>query len=474
MRGSLADRVVLGLLAIGLVFRLAFIFFYFDSDWEPDGYNHVLMNKGVFIELPGSLWQLISVWGKPLYTLFFAILYEVLPASWPRVVVTQVGNTALWLASGWLTLRVARDLITRNETLILLAAIIAFSFVSFRASITANTEPFGAAVFAVALYAWHRKYVVWSLLAFGCVILVRTDGGFCVVVFAIAALIDSLRERRPRWMLEFLMRGAAFALPLVVWDLFGYYRTGSPLFVITHGYPTTTGIYGFGSPFHYAVEFMKFDTVLSVLFTAGAALALLRSRSTPRTIVLCALAGVIYFAVMTAMWYRGAFGSAGLLRYFVFAYPAYILVAGLAIDSALTWLSARGASPWIGRAAAGALAVVLVAQLHWLVREPRWSHNLLTRVYNNPVRALPTLPIPWDRLPVHADSPDVLYYLGKDTFYGSRHPVAAARDPNAKGIFVYVTGWTEHYGGIDLKAFAGEKPAAQIQGIHGPVLVFVR
>jgi hypothetical protein len=69
-----------------------------------------------------------------------------------------------------------------------------------------------------------------------------------------------------------------------------------------------------------------------------------------------------------------------------------------------------------------ALTLITVAQLHWLIREPYWHHNLLTRVPDTQVRTLRGLDLPWNRLPIVTDRPDVLYDLGKNSLYGQAHP----------------------------------------------------
>src|SRR2546430_13907719 len=140
------DVIILFIFGFGLLARLVFISVNYDIDWEPDGYNHVIIAKSVYAVMPGSLGLILSVWAKPVYTFLFATLYQVIPGSWPAVVVTQEVNALFWMVSGWLTLRIARDLFTSFSTLIVLAAIIAFTFVSFRASITANTEPLGTLI----------------------------------------------------------------------------------------------------------------------------------------------------------------------------------------------------------------------------------------------------------------------------------------------------------------------------------------
>jgi hypothetical protein len=41
--------------------------------------------------------------------------------------------------------------------------------------------------------------------------------------------------------------------------------------------------------------------------------------------------------------------------------------------------------------------LILIEQLHWLVREPRWHHSQLSRVPDTLARSLPSLDLPWSR-----------------------------------------------------------------------------
>ena len=469
------DVAVFLLLGIGLILRLAFIKEHFNLDWEPDGYEHVIISKSVFAAPPGSLAMAIGVWAKPIYTMLFAILYQMLP-SWPALVVTQVANSLMWMATAVIVLAIGRFYFQNRNTLIVLAALAAFTYVSFRASVTANTEPLGALIFVLGLWLLHRRKTTASMIIFGLEILARTDAVFCVAVFPFWVIIreaanreHSLADRTKR----ILRHSAAFALPLIIWDLLGFWRTGSPLFVITHGYPMTVGIYGSGSVLYYAKEFITFDTMLFLFFIVGSALVLIRQTS--ELLVVSTVAALLYFAAMTIIWSWGAFGSAGLLRYFVFQYPAWLLVAGVAIEAGLAWLQRVPLAARWSTTMVAILCLAVIAQLHWLVREPRWRNNVLTRVPENQARNLPTLDVPWSTLALYTDRPDVLYYLGRNQLYGDKHPLNAVRDSTRPGIFVFTQGWSEQYSGLTVKDFATLQERAAVPGAWGEVFhIYVR
>ncbi len=457
------------ILAAGLAARLICILGEFDRDWEHDPFNHVIFAQSVFADLPGSLAYGIPVWAKPLYTFFFALLYQLLPSTMPALVATQIANSLLWTASAWLVLIVARDIFRQRQTILLLAVICAFTFVGFRSSISANTEPSAAFIVALALWLWHRRRMLAASLCFGLVVLARTDGIFCVSVFALAAMIEPLWDRRHNGIAVALLRGTVFALPTALWNLAGFIQTGSPLFILSNGYPTALGLYGHGEPLEYLLTFLAFDTVLAVAFAVGAFRMLRRPRDFPPMLVVCAVMGVTYFIVMSAMWSLGAFGSAGYVRYFVFAYPIYILVAGAGLDRLFARLSetVRAART---NSVATALSLAVLLQLHWLGHGIVWIYNNNTRIPASDLALLPDLPIDWDGKVVYTDHPDVAYYLGHDRLYLDRHPLSEIRNPDAHGIFIFVRHWSEGYSpDITAADFAGLTPIATLAGPYREV-----
>ena len=468
-RSAVAAPVAV-ILAGGLVARILCILLEFNRDWEHDPFNHVIFAQSVFADLPQSLSYGVAVWAKPLYTFFFAALYQLLPASWPALVVTQIANALLWTAAAWLVLRIARDLFRQRQTALVLAVIAALTFVGFRSSVSANTEPSAAFIVALALWLWHRRRMMLASLCFGLVVLVRTDGVFCVAVFAIAAVLEPLGERRPGWLATALMRGLLFTLPTALWNLAGYVATGSPFFIVSKGYPMmAVDVYGHGRPEEYLLSFLALDSVLTLAFALGAASVLRRPREAGPLLVVSALMGIAYFVAMTAIWSAGAFGSAGYVRYFVFAYPIYILVAGAGLDRLFAWLSRRGGD-LRSRQAAAVLSLVVLLQLHWFAHGIAWIFNNNTRIPDSDLARLADLPIDWNGKDVYADHPDVAYYLDRNRLYLDSHPLTAIRNPGTHGIFIFVRGWSESYTpGITAADFAGLTPLATVAGPYREV-----
>jgi hypothetical protein len=468
-----AKRSAIGLwttaiLSVGVLVRLAAIFREYNQDWEHDPFNHVIFAQSVFAELPGSLAYGIVIWAKPLYTYFFACVYQLLPAAWPALVITQVVNTLLWTAAVALTLSVARALFRYRQTLLLLAVVGAFTFVGFRSSVSANTEPLGAFVVALALWLWHRRRMLAAAFCFGLVVLVRMDSVFFVSVFALAAVLEPFRQRASHWLGTAVLRGLVFVLPTALWNLAGFAVTGRLFYLLTDGYPITTlGEYGHIGP-DYLLTFLLFDTVLTVAFAAGAWRVLRHPRDSEPLLLTCAAMGVIYFVAMTAIWTLGAFGSAGYIRYFVFAYPVYILVAGVAFDRWFMHLSESRSAAAVNRVAA-LLSLAVLLQLHWFAHGNIWIFYNSTRIPPSDLWRIADLPIDWRTRAVYTDVPDVDYYLGHNRIYFERHPLTEIRNPDAHGVFVFTRQWSETYSPGVAQNFATLHPVATLDGPDGEV-----
>lgn len=444
------------ILAVALALRVAFIIRYWDLDWEVDCYNHIIIAKAVFQNGTEGLWLMISIWGKMLYTTFFALLYLLIPDAWPLVPVTQITNSVLWIAAVALTIAAAKRLSLNRPALLFVALTGAFSFISFRASVTGNTEPMGALVFAAALYFWTADRTRLACFAFGCVPLVRMDAGFCVAICALFLILD-------RWwtnwsdVREYFYRGLIFSSPLLFWNALGFIHTGQPLYVLTGGYPNAVGFFGFGSMSEYVQGLLVFDAVLFVPFWLAIIILIVR-RDAQRPIVGLTVAMVAYIGVLSVLRTFGIFATGGLLRYFVFLYPGVMIVAAYGVDQITRRYQRREF------AAVGAIVICLGLgwQLRWLVQDVAWHHSQYTRVPVSNIPKIRAAIAPFVPATIYTDRADVLYYLGLDSLYGHRNPLSAARDPSKRGVFIVAEGWSKVYNGVEEATFAPAKPDALI------------
>jgi hypothetical protein len=458
-------------LAAGVLLRVAHIAWRFDTDWEPDGYQHVIFAQSVFVDMPVSLRLGINVWAKPLYTFVVGLYDAVLPAALPRIPATQLLNTAFWLAAMGLVLAIVRANHRHWATPIAVAVAGAFSYVFFRDSVTANTEPMGAAVMALGLWLWQRDRRQWALLAFGLLGLVRLDALVVGAVFCASEMLRTVREGVPRSFRRAIVGVCAFVMPFALWNVAGYLDTGSRLYVLTHGYSSVRGNFGYGRPLHFVSEFLIFDPVLFAFGCAGAALLASGRRPIDRVLVPVAVASALHFVILSAMWVYGI-ASAGLLRYFVFAYPGYLLLAARSFDATFQYVERRTRS--LVPVGLALLVMLGVAQLHWLVRRPQWRHGLVTALVPNTLRRLPRIVHLNQTAVLYADRPEVKYYLHRTVPPGVGL-LDRVRDRSARGIFVFVEGWSDFYSGVKKEDFEGlEQLTGAVSPEGTPVLVFRR
>jgi hypothetical protein len=458
------------ILAVGFFLRALHIVWKYDVDWEPDGYQHVLYAQSVFAAPPASLWYGIDVWAKPLYTFVVALYAALLPATLARVPAVQLLNTLFWFLTMALVIRIVYEHGRERATVIALSVIGAFTYMFFRDSVSANTEPMGAFIFACGLWLWQKRRRFPALLLFGALVLVRLDAALIGLVFWVAAVRDDLREKEPRSFSRAAVASFLFFAPVALWNFAGFVHTGSPVFILSHGYKSV-GSYGYGRPFHFVVEFLKFDTAMFASYLAGLVRIGIARRARDRMLVLLAIATGLHFICLSAMWVFGV-ASAGLLRYFVFAYPAYLVVAGEALD----WLfrSLGGVSRRLVPATVVFLLILTVGELHWLLRPPEWHHNMLTSVPENRFRFLPENPAVRSAKVIYTDRPEVLYYLHRHFLSPDIASLQRVRDPSARGLFIFIQGWSETYAQVRREEFLGLEQLDWFDGPYGEVVYLFR
>ncbi len=455
--------VAIGLIAIAIGLRLHHILSHFDVDWEPDSYQHVLMAKSALAHTSGGLWVAIDPWAKPLFTLLATLIWAVIPHRWPLIPPVQLANTALWITSVVLVAKVASREQARHTGVIVLALGL-FSFVAFRDSVSTLTEPSGAILVALGLFAFQKRRSHLAVLAFGLAGLARLDALLLALVAVLDVWIELARSSDLAFrhkIVRIATLGALAAAPVAVWELLGVLH-GMPRYIFG-SYLGANSPYGHGGLFYYVRAFARADPLV-VLGGLGAGIAaLIPQSSMPRTTRLAAVQALVYFGVLSIMWARGAVGLAGLLRYFVVAYPAFLLASswGLAL-LAQRLLPARTG----GLALVALVLAVQGFELRRLYEPPTYEANEITSLMPSavgsfPFRQLTSLRDRVGNSPVIADRPEVLYYLGADhSIYDLPKP-DQVRDPSLHGIFGFVRGWSESYG-MHLEDFKGLSPFAQV------------
>ena len=458
-------------LAVALIMRLGYLVYFFDFGWEPDSYMHILNVYDISSNLPESLWNLLSIWSKPLYTTFYFLVDIVTPTSIPRLFLFQLINTFWILGAVALTYKAFEPLITKNKLATALAVLILFlmSFITFRASVSALTEPIGAFCSALSIYLISRRKFVWSSLALGTCVLARIDMGLPCVVHAIYISIYLLRSSEPNKFRQVVLVLLATFLPVGLWNLLGYYRTGELFFLLTKGYPTQAGIYGYGRIGYYAEMFWKLDPIFWICYLVGIVIWGFKYRKN-LLLNLCLYVSSTYFIVMTILWCRGSFGLAGLARYYVVVLPYFFITSFLTIKLISEQIDLR--KPRFRYLLPVILFLGSLPTLKPLIRKPKWKYGQWTApaTIREPYQKIKNHREEFEGLPVHSDRPEVPYYLGHRS-RSQRHPLRKARDMKTKGVFVYVQGWSDGVSSVNHSHFSN---ARKVASYPGNIEIFIR
>jgi len=449
-RAAPAERLLaLALFGAAIALRAYHILAHFDLDWEPDSYEHLLMAKSAVAKgLPG-FWTLLDPWAKPLFTTLAAAIWVVIPHAWPLIPVVQVANSVLWLATVALVANLARREADDPFAGLLVLALGLFSYVAFRDSVASLTEPSGAILVAAGLTAHAKRRPYLAVTLFGLACLARLDALLLVAVAVIGGSLEALRRQdlaatKILWRIVGL--GAVGVAPVACWNLLGGLHSGNLRYVLgdysAHGSP-----YGHGDPLYYLHAFALTDPLLVFLGLGAGVVAVVAGRSLPRTTRLAAVQALVYFAVISALWARGAVGLAGLLRYFVVAYPAFLLAGAVVASFALR--------PWKGwgtRAAAVALVLAVQgSELRRIFRPPVNEANEFTSLMPSDLGSYPFLQLRAWRAAlagkrVISDCPEVLYYLGVSRSIYEKPRLRQVCDPDLAGVFVFVPVWSDNLG----------------------------
>jgi len=391
----------LGLLLFGsIAIRLFFIWHFGDVDFEPDSYLHFTYAVSAFARLPESLNYAAQVWAKPLFTLLTGLIIWIsgVRALW----IVKIFNTLVWGGVGLLTYQLARRLKLSTVASLISVFLAEFSFLGFRSSIGTLTEPvFAAIVLTAIILLYDERYTASCLLA-SLSVLARSEG--LVLLPAWVVILWLVHGRRRFSDLLLLV-----VFPLL-WNLWGYWLTGNPAFVLTSGYPIATAPYGHGGWFDYPLGLLRYEPLVFPLAVLGLGLTIRERRYRPLHVWLA-----FFFGFNVIAWRFGLFGTAGLLRYFVPIVPCLALCAGAAFDFSHLLLAYKNL------AARGLNFLFLQMVFTVLVLN---SHTAEYNLYNTPTVHYALIEAgEWIRANrpedyVYSSHPALLYYARRDFYSG--------------------------------------------------------
>jgi hypothetical protein len=322
------NAVAVLLIAFAILLQLIF---WRQADWPAggqDSWNHFLYARFA----PSHPELFADQWGKPFFTLM------AVPFAYFGIVGVYVMNILCMAAAAWLLYLTARRL---NYKMPWLASLFfLFQPVVFGNIISALTEPLNACALCLALY-WlaSMKYVPAAVLV-SLFPFFRSEG---IILWAVVFVFFISRSR---WKPLLWMFSGTLILSLV-----GAAVSGDLFWILTHNPYFKAEIenrfqIGHGDFLHYLHAQRQIwgiaVTVLSALSLTWliAHVVYLIQRKTPEEksrfcFWLVAPMFLTFFLAHSWIWYKGSFGSHGLLRVFLLTAPLSTLLAQYATDKLL-------------------------------------------------------------------------------------------------------------------------------------------
>jgi len=252
-------------------------------------------------------------WGKPVFTLIASPFAQF---GYKGVVLF---NMTCHIGVAWLTWRIAVRMKLPYATLA--PFLVVFAPISWGVWQSGLTEPLFAATLMSGIYfviagRYRASAIVLSLLPF-----VRTEGFLLLPLFGIYFLMR-------RDFIALLLVGAGTLIYSIVGGMMVYHDF---LWVI-HGNPYKgEANYGSGSLFYFISqnEFL-FGWLLTALIGAGSIALIFRNRGTvPVSLAAYLLIGgsfAVFFTAHSIFWWKGLFGSYGLIRVMACIVPCGVLI----------------------------------------------------------------------------------------------------------------------------------------------------
>jgi hypothetical protein len=262
-------------------------------------------------------------WGKPFFTLLSS------PFAQFGYKGAVFFNVLCHVGTAWITWRIADRM--KLPYSYLAGPLLIFAPLSWGVAQSGLTEPLFALMLMSGIYfiTGGRNTiaaVIISLLPFA-----RTEGFFIAPLFGLFFLV------RKEYIAMFLL-----ATGTVLYSLIGGIAVHNDFLWIIHQNPYVgEPLYGHGDLFHFVAqnEFL-FGWSITLLIALGLCTFPLRRFFTPRhslaEMLLVAGAFVVFFVAHSIFWWKGIFGSYGLLRVIACVLPCAVLIAirGLQL---LTW-----------------------------------------------------------------------------------------------------------------------------------------
>jgi hypothetical protein len=326
---NLINKNIVFLVLLFTLFTKLLILLYNDGlDFEPDSYTHFLQIAAVFQDFPNNLQIGLTTWAKPMYVYPFGLLANIFGLN--NFLFIQILNIFIFIVISLLIYRSVL-LIYGNRYLALVSLfLVNFSFILFKSSVSALTEPIFALLLVLGFFYTVKRYYLMSGLVFGLAVLARIEGLLFLGLFIFWTLLELkiCKYFNKVNLIKFLKIVLVSLIPVFVWNFFGFLDSGEVLYIFKGGYMDAAGVYGYGGWLDYPLRFLIYDGLIFILFFFGLYL-IFKSKVNiyyKSHLILASLFVVIFLLSQILFWRLGIFGSAGLMRYMVSIIPFMIIV----------------------------------------------------------------------------------------------------------------------------------------------------
>ncbi|MDQ6830974.1 MAG: hypothetical protein M3081_19090 [Gemmatimonadota bacterium] len=306
------NRVAIAWLATFVALGVALALLYPDS-YQQDGGVHFLFARDAW-------WNhllLVDVWGRPAFTLLYAIPARLgyLPAKLTTVLICAI--------TAWQTYRVADEQGMSRAGLAIPFLLLQPSVMLLAAD--TMTEPLFACLFVIALRLHFRGATRAALVVASMLPLARPEGFFVCALWAVWALWSPASRARSVPLSRRARELPLLAAGVAVWWVAAFIISHDPAFLLhnwPHNWTPTGAVYGTAPWLSYWTARNEIvPRVLMPVFAIGVCIAIAARRSLEAVSVVAML-----FIVHSLLRHYGMFGSAGYPRYFVCVAPAIALI----------------------------------------------------------------------------------------------------------------------------------------------------
>jgi hypothetical protein len=461
-----SHKIILTLILLTLI-KFVLIYSFHDKGWEPDSYQHYNELYTVYSNFPNNLDIGLGVWSKPLYSYVLGIPAAIVGANGLWII--QVCNAVIFSFISYLVYLIVKSLYKKENLAFFSLLLTQLSFLTFRSSITALTEPIFTLMLVLGLfYAVKRKYYLATFF-FSLSILGRIEGLLFIGIYNLWLVYEFRNQLKSKWLFIF-KNWVLSIIPMFIWNFLGYLQTGKPLYLFSGGYPTNSEeTYGTGSWVFFFKSMLLHETVISILFALSILILIKNFLSADRQarklkisseLLLTSSLFIAFFLSQVVTWKFGLFGSAGLIRYFISIMPFGVIVGVLVLDTFFSTKSPKPLEPT--RSPLSVLPVItmvyvslITLQILSLITlfvgigpiESKWIHIESDEFENAGLWIKENVD---ESIFVGSERPEVIYYAGRN-LENSTIFQKDELESNKAGIYVWSKSWGEEVAGIKFE-----------------------